>query len=39
MIGVVRSQGNIYFVENKFPVKCFDIKVGDIVYGQVSRIR
>lgn len=36
---MLRCRDNAYFVENKFPVKCFDIRVGDIVYGQVSKIR
>lgn len=39
VVGVIKCKSDKYFVENKFPVKCFDIKVGDLVYGQISRIR
>jgi exosome complex component CSL4 len=40
ILGVFRkNEKGAYYVENKFPVQCFDIRVGDTVYGQVKRIR
>lgn len=36
---MARNEKGAYFVENNFPVQCIDIRVGDIVYGQVTKIR
>jgi exosome complex RNA-binding protein Csl4 len=40
IVGVVsKKEGNAFFVANHFPVKCVDIRIGDIVYGKVTKIR
>jgi len=40
VIGIIqKTANNAYFVLNKISVKCVDIKVGDIVYGQITKIR
>ena len=36
---IQQHESGAFYVSNKFPVQCFDIRVGDIVYGQITRIR
>ena len=39
-MGVIsRKDASSYTVRNRFPIKCIDIWVGDIVYGVVIKIR
>lgn len=40
VIGVLKfTHPNQYFVENKLPVKCVGLQVGDTVYCQVTKIK
>lgn len=40
MMGTIqKNEDNAFFVANQFPVKCIDIRIGDVVYGQISKIR
>lgn len=40
VIGLIRRTAtDVYFVESNFPVRCVGIRIGDIVYGEISKIK